>query len=86
MGLFKPAAEIDRQELDWGFSPPSARSHTTGDNFEPSWSPDGSKIAYQDDGAIFAVELGGGDIKKLTDRNNNDSSPAWNPRPPGATG
>jgi len=52
---------------------------TAGDNFEPSWSPDGSKIAYQEDGAIFTVELGGGDVKKLTDNENNDSSPAWNP-------
>ncbi len=55
---------------------------TTGDNFEPSWSPDGSRIAYQEDGAIFTVELGGGDIEKLTDNADNDSSPAWNPRPP----
>ena len=40
---------------------------TAGDNFEPSWSPDGSRIAYQEDGAIFTVELGGGDVEKLTD-------------------
>lgn len=55
---------------------------TVGDNFEPSWSPDGSKIAYQEDGAIFTVELGGGHVEKLTDNANNDSSPAWNPKPP----
>jgi Tol biopolymer transport system component len=52
---------------------------TAGDNFEPSWSPDGTKIAYQEEGAIFTVELGGGDVEKLTDGENNDSSPAWNP-------
>jgi Tol biopolymer transport system component len=55
---------------------------STGDNFEPSWSPDGSKIAYFEDGAIFTVELGGGEVEKLTDNENNDSSPVWNPRPP----
>ena len=55
---------------------------STSDNFEPSWSPDGSKIAYFEDGAIFAIELGGGEVEKLTDNENNDSSPAWNPRPP----
>ena len=52
------------------------------DNFEPSWSPDGSKVAYFEDGAIFTVELGGGDVEKITDNENNDSSPVWNPRPP----
>lgn len=54
---------------------------TTSDNFEPSWSPDGSKIAYFEDGAIFTVELGGGEVEKLTDNENNDSSPVWNPVP-----
>jgi len=54
---------------------------TTSDNFEPSWSPDGAKIAYFEDGAIFAVELGGGEVEKLSDNENNDSSPSWNPQP-----
>jgi Tol biopolymer transport system component len=57
---------------------------TASDNFEPSWSPDGSRIAYFEDGAIYSVELGGGEVEKLTDSENNDSSPAWNPRPPPA--
>jgi len=55
---------------------------TAGDLFEPAWSPDGSKIAFSEGGAIFTVELGGGDVAKLTDTENNDSSPAWNPSPP----
>ncbi|MEP7225358.1 MAG: DPP IV N-terminal domain-containing protein [Actinomycetota bacterium] len=59
---------------------------TVADNFEPSWSPDGSKIAYQEDGAVFTVELGGGNVEKLTDNVNNDSSPAWNPKPPAEDG
>jgi Tol biopolymer transport system component len=52
---------------------------TAGDNFEPSWSPDGARIAYQEDGAIFTIELGGTDVEKLTDNATNDSSPTWNP-------
>jgi Tol biopolymer transport system component len=55
---------------------------TAGDMFEPAWSPDGSMIAFSEGGAIFTVDLGGGDAEKLTDPANNDSSPAWNPRPP----
>ena len=55
---------------------------TATDNFEPSWSPDGQRIAYVDGGAVYAVESGGGEVEKLTDGANNDSSPVWNPRPP----
>jgi Tol biopolymer transport system component len=55
---------------------------TTGDNFEPAWSQDGTKIAYQEAGAIFTIELGSGEVEKLTEYENNDSSPAWNPSPP----
>ena len=55
---------------------------TASDNFEPSWSPDGQTIAYFEDGAIWMVELGGGEPERITDSANNDSSPVWNPRPP----
>jgi Tol biopolymer transport system component len=57
---------------------------TATDNLEPSWSPGGDRIAYFDDGAIYSVELGSGEVEKLTDSENNDSSPVWNPRPPPA--
>jgi Tol biopolymer transport system component len=57
---------------------------TATDNFEPSWSPSGDRIAFFDDGAIYSIELGGGEVEKLTDNENNDSSPVWNPNPPPA--
>jgi Tol biopolymer transport system component len=58
---------------------------TVSDNFAPSWSPDGERIAYVEDGAVFTVELGGGDeVEKLTSQDSNDSSPVWNPQRPAA--
>jgi Tol biopolymer transport system component len=50
------------------------------DAFEPAWSPDGATIAFAQDGAITTTDLSG-HIERLTDTKNNDSSPAWNPRP-----
>lgn len=51
------------------------------DSFEPAWSPDGSAIAFSRDGAIVVTTLDG-DEEQLTDPEDNDSSPAWNPSPP----
>ena len=55
---------------------------TLTDVFEPSWSPDGSRIAFSEEGAIAVVELGVGEVEQLTSTDDNDSSPAWNPKPP----
>jgi Tol biopolymer transport system component len=46
--------------------------------FEPAWSPDGSEIAFSRDGAIVVTTLAGAE-RNLTDPEDNDSSPAWNP-------
>ncbi len=58
---------------------------TASDNFAPSWSPDGERIAYVEDGAVFSVELGGGDAERLTSQDSNDATPVWNPQPPPET-
>jgi TolB protein len=58
---------------------------TPDDSFEPAWSPDGKTIAFSRGGAIVMIDLDGNE-EEITDRDNNDSSPAWNPRPPEATG
>ena len=50
------------------------------DAFEPAWSPDGSEIAFSRDGAIV-VATPSGTERQITDPEDNDSSPAWNPAP-----
>jgi Tol biopolymer transport system component len=53
------------------------------DTFEPTWSPDGSTIAFEQDGSIKTVGVDAGEIDEITDGDNNDSSPAFNPKPAG---
>jgi Tol biopolymer transport system component len=55
------------------------------DAFEPAWSPNGQTIAFARGGSIVTIDSHGNE-KELTDPANNDSSPAWNPRPPGKEG
>ncbi|MGZ8612317.1 MAG: hypothetical protein ACXWX0_08610, partial [Actinomycetota bacterium] len=51
------------------------------DSFEPSWSPDGTTIAFSTAGAISLLDVVTDEERVLTDPENNDSSPAWVPRP-----
>lgn len=60
-------------------------TRTGTDAFEPAWSPDGRTIAYSEGGAIQLIDANGeSEPDELTDPDDNDSSPAWNPRPPRA--
>jgi WD40 repeat protein len=42
----------------------------------PAWSPDGRRLAYGRDGALFIVPVEGGEEHKLSD---NGDLPAWSP-------
>jgi TolB protein len=62
-------------------------TRTGTDAFEPAWSPDGRTIAYSEGGAIQLIDADGKTKPdELTDSDDNDSSPAWNPRPPADEG
>jgi dipeptidyl aminopeptidase/acylaminoacyl peptidase len=55
----------DVQRLTWTFA---------GEN-SPTWSPDGSQIAYRSDGGIWLTNADGSDQRQLTD----GSEPKWSP-------
>ena len=51
--------------------------------FNADWSPDGTRIAFESglDGelSIYAVDLDGSNLTRLTDGAYNDEGPAWSP-------
>lgn len=51
--------------------------------FNPDWSPDGSKIAFESnrDGksAIYVIQADGSGLRKLTSGEVNDEQPRWSP-------
>jgi hypothetical protein len=55
----------DPQRLTWTFA----------GEYAPTWSPDGTQIAYQSDGAIWVTNADGNDQHQLTD----GSEPKWSP-------
>jgi Tol biopolymer transport system component len=44
-----------------------------------SWSPDGRKIAFDDENEIFTINIDGSDKKRLTDDPGYDIAPSWSP-------
>ena len=57
----------DHQSYDWG----------------PSWSPDGSRIAFGSDrdgnNEIYVMDSDGSNLRRLTDHPGDDGSPSWSP-------
>lgn len=59
---------------------------TSGNDWDPAWSPDGSKIAFASDraraldhGDIFVVNSDGSGLVRLTSDEFDDREPAWSP-------
>src|SRR5205823_4406212 len=57
-----------------------------GAEFDPTWAPDGSRVAYRDsrrginnDDEIFVVDADGSGRRNLTRNRDNDWGPAWSP-------
>jgi Tol biopolymer transport system component len=53
-----------------------------GPRISPSWSPDGTKLAYSDsddDLDIYVLDLATGEEHRVTDNPTDDFSPAWSP-------
>ncbi|MFC2060188.1 trypsin-like peptidase domain-containing protein [Chloroflexota bacterium] len=52
--------------------------------YEPAWSPDGTEIGFHswhdtDQAEIYVMDVGGGNLTRLTDNSADDISPAWSP-------
>jgi len=66
-----------------------ARQITTGDghDIEPTWSLDGSRVAFASDRDgdfdVYVVTVEGGDVEQVTNDPGDDRMPAWGDRPAG---
>ena len=49
------------------------------DSWSMSWSPDGNRIAFQDNGDIFVVNTDGSNRQRLTNEPGFDRQPSWSP-------
>jgi len=67
-------------------SHPRRLTHRRGPEFDPSWSPDGRRIAYRDsrrginrNDEIYVMDADGHNARNLTQTPYNEWSPSWSP-------
>ena len=63
--------------------PPPPQTVRHGDDTDPAWSPDGTRIAFgsnrDGDRDIYVMDADGGNVQQLTDDPESDRDPAWSP-------
>jgi Tol biopolymer transport system component len=64
--------ERDRSEA-------AARDQTTWGAADPTWSPNGTELAFTFSGSIWAVPAGGGTARQITSASGYHAHPAWSP-------
>jgi Tol biopolymer transport system component len=59
-------------------------TNTAANEFDPSWSPDGSKIAFESDvdggdrtAQTFVMDADGANPRNLTNSTGSDGAPSW---------
>jgi Tol biopolymer transport system component len=79
-----PNREIFIMNSDTGDSGPLKRlTYQEGKDYDPSWSPDGERIAFvskrDGDWDIYLVDPDGGNLVNLTNNKYNETDPSWSP-------
>jgi TolB protein len=49
------------------------------DSYNPSWSPDGRRIAFDDGGDLYVIKADGSGLHRLTSTPQKEFDPAWSP-------
>ncbi len=49
------------------------------EQYSPTWSPDGQRIAFMSDEDIYVMDLKGSEVTRLTNNPDNDFHPSWSP-------